>query len=341
MLNRGEGIFVFKFKRLVSFLILTLMVFSISGCSLIVKTEEGINNSVVLTVGRKKLTKAEFEKRFEPQKKVYEKAYKDDKFFENEKNKEVVSNIKSQFLSMLADEFLLLQKAEELKVVPESSELEKETLKRIEEDKKDKTDEEFKKEIEDYGINLEEYKENIKKSIIVDKLYEKIVKDVNVTDEEVTNYYNTNLYDFTEQPNVMDISRILVEKDEDAKKVIDEYNNGAKFEELAKKYSKEAETKDKGGALGEVKYNDSNYDRFFLAAAIALDEGKISPPTPTANGYYIIKMNSKKEFPAKPLVDVKEGIKNELFVQAKDNKYRETLQEWKQKTKIKLYPERL
>lgn len=332
---------MFKFKGLVSFLILTVMVFSISGCGLIVKTEEGVKNTVVAAVGNKKITKGEFDNRFEGQKKMYEKAYNDEKFFENVKNKEIVLNIKSQFLSMLADEMLLLKKAEELKVVPEKNELEKETLKRIEEDKKDKTDEEFKKEIEDFGITLEEYKENIRKSVIIDKLYELIVKDVKVSDSDISNYYNTNLYNFTEQPNVMNISRILVESDETAKKVIEEYNNGAKFEELAKKYSKEAETKDKGGALGEVKYNDSNYDKFFLAAAIAVEKGKISPPIQTTNGYYIIKMNSKKEFPAKPLADVKESIKNELLLQAKDKKYSETLQEWKEKIKIKLYPERL
>lgn len=330
-----------KQKKLIAFLLSMMVVFGLAGCGLIEKTEEGKKNTVVASIGNKKITKGEFDERFKGQMLMYQKMYKNENFFTDKNNQEAVKQIKSNFLNAIVDEVLLMQKAEELKLVPTQAELDTEIEKRMEEDKKGKTEDEFKKELESYGVTVEQYKENVKKSIIIDKVYNEVIKDAKVADEEIQKYYNENLYDYTEKPNTMNISRILVMSEDEAQKVIDEYNKGAKFEDLAKKYSKEEDTKNKGGLLGDVAYNDTNYDKTFLAMAMHTQVGKISPAIPTQTGIYIVKMNSKNEYPAKPLDTVKEDIRRELLVQAKESKYNETLKTWKEKAKIKVYEDRI
>lgn len=327
-------------KKLIALFISLCIFFGLAGCELLEKTPEGEKKTVVASVNKQKLTKGEFEKRFQGQIIMYESIYGKG-FFEKKQNQETIKNLKADFLNNIVSEMLLLQKAEELKVVPDSATLESEINKSIEEDKKGKTEEQFQKELSEFKITFEDYKENIRKSIILDKLYALITKDVTVADTEIFNYYNMNLYDFTEKPNTMNVSRILLDNEEEALKVLDEYKAGAKFEDLAKKYSKETETKDKGGSLGEVAYNDANQDKTFLAAAITIKPGKISPPVQTNLGYYIIKVNSKKEYPVKPVEKVKEDIRLQLLAEAKDKKFRETAETWMQKAKVKMYPDKL
>lgn len=324
-----------------AFLLSMVVVFGLSGCSMIEKTEEGVKNTVVATVGSEKITKGQFDERFKQQMKIYENMYGQN-FFKEKNNAATVKQLKSSFLGTLVDEALLMQKANELKLVPTQAEIDKEISKRMEEDKQGKTDDEFKKLLETYGYTIEQYKENVKNTVIIEKVYNEAVKGVTVADTEAQTYYNSNIYNYTTEPNTMNLSRILVGSETDAQKVIDEYNKGAKFEDLAKKYSQEEATKNKGGLIGDVKYNDTtNYDKTFLAMSIATAVGKVSPAITTQNGVYVVKVNSRHEYPAKPFTEVKDEIKKDLLVQAKENKYNEVLKGWKEKIKIKLYEDRL
>ncbi|WDC85468.1 hypothetical protein PL321_09235 [Caloramator sp. mosi_1] len=65
---------------------------------------------------------------------------------------------------------------------------------------------------------MEEYKGYLKNGIIIDKLYDHLAKDVKVTEDEIKKYYNENIYDYTEKPNKMNVSHILVKTEEEAKK---------------------------------------------------------------------------------------------------------------------------
>jgi foldase protein PrsA len=66
---------VLKQKKIIAFLLSIAVVLGLSGCSMIEKTEEGIKNTVVATVGSKMITKGEFDERFKGQMKAYESMY--------------------------------------------------------------------------------------------------------------------------------------------------------------------------------------------------------------------------------------------------------------------------
>jgi parvulin-like peptidyl-prolyl isomerase len=81
-------------------------------------------------------------------------------------------------------------------------------------------------------------------------------------------------------------SHILVEKQSQALKVLEELKAGTDFRELAKKYSTCPSSK-KGGDLGQ--FGRGQMVREFEQAAFALKTGQVSEPVKTQFGYHIIK----------------------------------------------------
>jgi parvulin-like peptidyl-prolyl isomerase len=81
-------------------------------------------------------------------------------------------------------------------------------------------------------------------------------------------------------------SHILVEKQSQALKVLEELKAGADFRELARKYSTCPSGK-KGGDLGQ--FGRGQMVREFEQAAFALKVGQVSEPVKTQFGYHIIK----------------------------------------------------
>ena len=70
--------------------------------------------------------------------------------------------------------------------------------------------------------------------------------------------------------------------------------SGADFAELAKKYSDDATTKDKGGELGWFQLDQLKVKEF-RAVAETLKVGEVSEPFKTRFGYHILKMNDRRE----------------------------------------------
>src|SRR4029079_18916415 len=84
---------------------------------------------------------------------------------------------------------------------------------------------------------------------------------------------------------------ILVETEDQAKKIEAELKKGADFAELAKKESKDPAASD-GGDLGF--FTKDQMVPEFSTAAFALEPGKISDPVKTQFGWHIIKVEEKR-----------------------------------------------
>ncbi len=142
---------------------------------------------------------------------------------------------------------------------------------------------------------------------------------------------------FTEKPNTMNVSHILVKTEDEAKKVKKRLDAKEDFTKIAKEVSQDTGSKEKGGLLGDINYNDSQFDPTFMKAAMALKEGAVSNPVHTQFGYHIIKVNSKKEYPVKKYEAVKEDIKKQLKSEKQQEAYTKKIEEWKKASKIKTY----
>ncbi len=93
--------------------------------------------------------------------------------------------------------------------------------------------------------------------------------------------------------------------DSDALKLINkaqaDLKAGKSWADVCKKYSEDPSNKDKGGDLGIIGTGMTNIDPTFLAAAIGLSAGQISPaPVKSIYGYHLIKVDSTNAAPASP-----------------------------------------
>ena len=92
---------------------------------------------------------------------------------------------------------------------------------------------------------------------------------------------------------------ILVEKEDEAKSLIAQIKGGAKFEDLAKKNSKDPGSAENGGDLDWA--NPGNYVPEFSAAMTKLQKGQVTDaPVKSQFGFHIIKLEDVRavQFPA-------------------------------------------
>jgi peptidyl-prolyl cis-trans isomerase C len=107
---------------------------------------------------------------------------------------------------------------------------------------------------------------------------------------------------------------ILVEKEDDAKALIKQLNGGAKFEDLAKKNSKDPGSAENGGDLDFAK--PDAYVPEFSQAMTKLKKGEMTQePVKSQFGYHIIKLEDTREAQFPPLADVKPQIEQRLSQQ--------------------------
>lgn len=330
-----------KFKKILAGIMASTLMLSAVGCGMVEKTQEGINKTVVAKVYKQKITlgqvDAELSSFYSQIQQVYGENYKD--------NADAQSYIKKQRLSVLdtlVNDVIYAKKAEELGIMPTDEELADQANAKLEEIKSSfDSDDEYQQALTASNITEEKFLEELKLSIIAKTVYDDAVKDVEVTDDEIQQYYTNNQTSYTESPNRIDPAHILVSTQEEADAVIERLNNGEDFAEVAKEVSTDSSA-DNGGDLGWIEYNSTQYDQTFLYAAISLDKGEYTKtPISTQFGYHIIKCLDKEEYPVKSLDEVKEEIRATVLEQNQKSKWTDVLKEWQDAAKIKLYEDRI
>ena len=104
---------------------------------------------------------------------------------------------------------------------------------------------------------------------------------------------------------------ILVEKEEEAKAIIVSLKKGAKFEDIAKKQSKDPGSGAKGGELGWS--NAGSYVKEFSDAMVKLGKGKITEtPVKSQFGYHIIRVDDVRDAKLPSFDEVKGQVAQQL-----------------------------
>ena len=324
-------------KKLLSVLCLGIFILTFTACDMVEKTPEAKAKSTIAKVNGEKIQRKDLEENPRLKQVVNQmKMQYGEEFEKSEQGKEVLKEQKSQILDELITEKVLLQKGKELKVIPKDEELNKEVDKKFNEIKAvyNNDEKKFEETLKSTGFTKETLKEYLKSQIIIEKVINEATKDVKVEDKDAKKYYNENQSMFTEKPNTMNVSHILVKTEDEAKKVKKRLDSKEDFAKVAKEVSQDPGSKDKGGLLGDINYNDANFDPTFMKAAIALKQGAVSNAVHTQFGYHIIKINSKKEYPVKKYDAVKEDIKKELKMEKQKEAYTKKIEEWKKASKL-------
>lgn len=211
--------------------------------------------------------------------------------------------------------------------------------------KRFKTEEEFKEAIAKMGVTEAIIRMQLEKGLAIDELLKtKVVKDIEVTDEETRKYYDEHLDQFKQAEQVK-ASHILIkveptatdEQKAEARKKIEtvqgKLKKGDDFAAVAKEYS-EGPSNGRGGDLGF--FQRGQMVKPFEDAAFTMEADQVSEVVETQFGYHIIKVFEKKQESTAPYSEVKDQLKEHL----KQQKTRQIVEEYveglRKKAKIEL-----
>ncbi len=148
-----------------------------------------------------------------------------------------------------------------------------------------------------------------RQSILIRELFEDYKKKNPVSDELAKAEYDK----FKAQASGTEYRarHILVEKEEDAKALITQIKGGAKFEDLAKKSSKDTGSAENGGDLDFAKAE--SYVPEFGGALTKLKKGEMTPePVKSQFGYHVIRLEDTREAAFPGFEEVKAQLKQRM-----------------------------
>ncbi len=167
-------------------------------------------------------------------------------------------------------------------------------------------DEEFFKEV--YGATISEmkdrYRQDQREQILAERMQVNILNEVSITPMEVKGYYNSIPYDSIPYLNAeVELSEIVVKPEVNSverQKALDKIleirdrilTKGEDFGELAKKYSMDFGSGQKGGELGFAKRG--SYVQEFEATVFTMNKNEVSDVVETEFGFHIIELLERR-----------------------------------------------
>ena len=301
-----------------------LAAFVAVGCG---SENQSVGANDVAVVGDQSITKEQFDELIDRARENYKKNKQE---FPAAGTPQYVA-LRRQAMQFLVQREQFEQKAEDLGLKISESDVDKQmtTIKSQYFGKNGKCDDacekKYEAEIKKQGVTNEQVRDDVRASVVQNKIYEKVTADVTVTDKEVEEYYKKNKQNYI-QPASRDVRHILVKKKALAESLYERAVSGENFAALAKKHSTDPGTKAQGGKLPISKGRQvPEFDK----AAFALKTGEISKPVKTSYGWHVILAltNIKKE-KVTPLSEVKPAIRQQLVQQKKTD----AMKDWVEQT---------
>ena len=237
-------------RSLICCLVVALTVLA-AGCG----PKQG-GGDVVATVDGRKIYRADVEK-----------YYQNQTSGSNQPEGEQATSLRLSILRELIDNEILMRRAEKLGLIATDEEVDS----KLNEIKSPYTKEEFDARLKEKKITLDDFRRDLRRSLTVEKVLNKeITSKINVSDQDITNYYSAHRAEFnliepqyhlaqifvttTPNPQVHNLKNDKAQNEAEAKKKIDTIMNrldsGEDFGTLAMNFSEDPETSGNGGDLG-------------------------------------------------------------------------------------------
>jgi len=253
---------------------------------------------------------------------------------------EKIKELKEKALKTLINRELLYYEAKKKGIkIPE------EDINKVMEEliKKYGSKERLKKLVEQTGISFEEFKDELRKRLMIDQLLREYVQTT-LTDEDLKKYYEKNKYKFKE-PESLKVRYIYIKRDptklegrkiakERAEKAYKEIQEGKDFGDVAAKYSDDL-SRIKGGDVGYV--HKGRFEKKVEDKIYQLKVGQISPIIETQMGFHIVKIEGKRPERVVPFEKIKDKLKKELTEKLQKEKYEKLLEDARKDLKVIIY----
>ena len=230
-------------------------------------------------------------------------------------SQEQADSLRLSILRELIDNEILMQRAEKMGLLATDEEINR----KLAEIKAPYTQEEFDKRLKDRNITLDDFKRDLRRSITIEKVLNKeVTSKINISDEDITRYYDQHKAEFnliepqyhlaqilvTTQPNPQ-VKNVKAQNEADARKKVQMIENrldsGEDFSTVAMSYSEQPETSQNGGDLGFVPESSLKTDRMAYDAVNKLKPGQYTavlvvadPNSHQIYGFRIVKLISKE-----------------------------------------------
>ena len=254
----------------------------------------------------------------------------------------------------LIDSRLLAQKAEELGISADTD-----VIKRLDELRKQmhaESMEDLEKAAQAQGVSFEEFKQNLKETILTQKVIQQEVGGhLTVTQQEIQEFYNQHKSEM-ERPETVRLSEILVstqtpaaapgqsapsadevvaQAKSKADAIYAQLQKGAKFDELAQKNSN-GPTAANGGDLEYFKRG--TLAKQLEDQVFALKPGQYTEPIRTNQGWVILKVSEHQSEGIPPLKEVEPQIQERLYMAKMQPALREYLTKLRENAYIDIKP---
>ena len=231
---------------------------------------------------------------------------------------EQATSLRLSLLNQLIDNEILMRRAEKLGLLATDDEVER----KLNEIKSPYTKEEFDARLKEKKISLEDFKRDLRRSLTVDKVLNKeVTSKINITDQDVSNYYNEHKAEFniiepqyhltqivvtTAPGQVHNLKNDKAQNEADARKkiqmLVNRLDSGDDFATLAMNYSEDNDTAGNGGDLGFTPESSlKNMDPVTRDAVSRLKPGEDSPIIPVINpmtkqvlGFRLVKLLARE-----------------------------------------------
>ncbi len=264
----------------------------------------------------------------------------------------MLTEAREKVLNGLIDKALIKYKAKEYNIRVSDGEVERAIKKIIA--KNNLTPKQFKEKLEEGGVTVEAYRDNLKSQLLKKKLIGFVIHaKIVVTDDMVLDYYDTHYtkhlqedeyyllqIGFTwEDSDMGTLSRSQIDqKREEARKRAERVQALAKqgndFRELARKFSDLPSAED-GGDIGVFKKEDMAED--MSKSVTSLKHGEVSEIIETPAGFQFFKLlsgNDKSIVTKNAFESVKKDIKEKLYQQKLQEQYKAWITQIKEKAYI-------
>lgn len=236
-------------------------------------------------------------------------------------------------LNELIQNEILWQKAAQANLLASDGEVEA----RLQELRAPYSDEEFQRQLGAQSMTLEDLKADLRREIAIRKLLDRSLGGaLEVTDEEVADYYQQNHNRFRFVETQYRVAHILVTprpepqvrnlKNDDAtteaeasrklQALLERLRAGDDFAELARSYSEDPATALAGGDLGFFpESNLANTHPALRSVVQRLEVGRFAGPVRTTAGYHLVKLLEREPAGQRELSDpkVQESIREQLL----------------------------
>jgi peptidyl-prolyl cis-trans isomerase C len=174
-----------------------------------------------------------------------------------------------------------------------------------------------------------------KKELLVVELLRQETSGIEVSSQEIEDYYK--MYkDRLKEPEERQVREIVVAEESEAKDILIQLLQGGDFAAIARERSRAASAKD-GGNVGFLKPGDKFPQYNAAVFSETIDVGQVSSIFKGPDGWYLVKIESKRGGKEIAMTEAWEDIKKTLTILKQQQKLEELLGKLSSGAKIEIY----